>query len=210
MKERINELENEIKQNKEETTAIKKKIEEMISVNAISVKKEKMITIMAKLDISRIKEYDPELAMEVFKVYREIQRIRAELDEAKKSEKTAWAENISYRTEIDGLQAHVDTLTTSLSRLQSRFNEKVKETNSLRIEHDDLLLRNGIVESSYQTLINSLEEMHDKISKRYTESIPEAIRSEMAENIEFIVEQVNQVISANPKKEIPQEGKTHE
>jgi len=193
---RIKELENEIKQNRKETEAIRRKIEEMISKDVSSSKRERMVTTMAKLDISRIKEYDPQLAVEVFKVYMEIQKLRINLDEAKKSEKRAWAENIANRTEIEGLKSQVDILTSTLSRLQSRFDEKVKETNSLRIEHEDLHLRMGIAESSFKTLIESLESMHEKVSRRYTESIPEAIRSEMTKNIAFLIEQVNHVISA--------------
>jgi len=97
---------------------------------------------MATLDIERIKNIDPELATHIYMIYREMMKLRNDLEEAKKSERQAWAENVAYQTEIEALKREIDILHTNMSQLRERYEEKVREANQLKIEHEDLSLKN--------------------------------------------------------------------
>ena len=116
--------------------------------------------------------------------------------EAKKSEKEAWTQNISYRAELEAYKKQVEILETTLTNLKSRFEEKVRRYNMLKLEMEDLEMRTAIAETSYINLLDALERMHQLVSKRYTESIPEMVRREMISNIDMLIEHIKSVIES--------------
>ena len=157
--------------------------------------KESMIR-MFKLDINRIKQVDPELAEYIVKLYREYITALSQLEEARKSEREALAELSAMRIELDARIKEVDTLKMAMSRFESMYNEKVKEANNLRLEIEDLTLRTGIAETSFKYLLNVLEDMYEKITRRYIEDIPTTVRNEILQNLGMVVEQINTILKS--------------
>lgn len=157
--------------------------------------REKIIK-MCKLDINRIKQIDPSLASNIVKLYREYIGVISQLEESRKSEREALAELSAMRIELDARMREIDTLKMAMSRFESMYNEKVKEANNLRLEIEDLTLRTGIAETSFKYLLNVLDEMHEKIVRRYVEDIPTTVRNDILQNLSMVVEQVNTILQS--------------
>ncbi len=151
---------------------------------------------MCKLDVNRIKQVDPSLASDIVKLYREYIQVISQLEESRKAEREALAELSAIRIELDAKIKEVDTLKMAMSRFESMFNEKVKEANNLRLEIEDLTLRTGIAETSFKYLLNVLDEMHEKIVRRYVEDIPASVRNDILQNLSMVVEQVNTILKS--------------
>ena len=151
---------------------------------------------MCKLDINKIKEIDPSLASDIVKLYREYISVISQLEESRKAEREALAELSTMRIELDARMKEIDTLKMTMSRFESMYNEKVKEANNLRLEIEDLTLRTGIAETSFRYLLSVLEEMHEKIMRRYVEDIPASVRNDILQNLSMVVEQVNTILNS--------------
>ncbi len=151
---------------------------------------------MFSLDVSRIKRVDPSLATDIVKLYREYIGVISQLEESRKAEREALAELSAMRIELNARVKEVDTLKMAMTRFESMFNEKVKEANNLRLEIEDLTLRAGIAESSFRHLVNVLDGMHEKITRRYIEDIPTTVRNDILQNLSMVVEQVNTILKS--------------
>jgi len=159
-------------------------------------KKNKKMLRMLTIDINRIARQDPELAGHIVKLYREYINAISQLEEARKSEREALAELSSMRIELEARIKEIDTLKMAMSRFESMYNEKVKEANNLRLEIEDLTLRTGIAETSFKYLLNVLEDMYEKITRRYIEDIPTTVRNEILQNLSMVVEQINTILKS--------------
>ncbi|HDH44847.1 MAG TPA: hypothetical protein ENG66_05590 [Thermococcus sp.] len=149
---------------------------------------------MMVLDIEAIRRVDPELAMRVNTIHRELMTLRYLLEEAKQSEREAWAENSLLQAELKAAKKEIETLKVGLSRLTSSYEEKVREANQLRLEVEDLRLKKAIATESYNSLIEALEDMWERIAEKYTEEIPQAIREDMMNNIQSLVDNIRNVL----------------
>jgi len=157
--------------------------------------KEEPLTRMAIIDINQLREISPEIAYRVYLLYRELMRIRHELNESMNSEKEAWGENVRLQAELESEKKQNEILRATLSNMQNRLDEKVRAYNQLKLQVEDLELRSAIAQTSYMSLLDSLETLHQMVTKRYTESIPEMVRNEMLQNIEMLISQLETLLT---------------
>jgi len=148
-----------------------------------------------EIDLNRLRKLDKNLAMYVFSLHRDILKLRNELEHAMMREREAISKNIELSAELKAMKKENENLRATISMLTSRYEAKVREANYLRQEVEDMRLRMAIAESSFMSLTEALEEMHEKISKHYLTDIAAKVRSEMEENLSLMIENMRYLLS---------------
>jgi len=148
-----------------------------------------------EIDLNRLRKLDKNLAMYVFSLHRDILKLRNELEHAMMREREAISKNIELSAELKAMKKENENLRATISMLTSRYEAKVREANYLRLEVEDMRLRMAIAESSFISLTEALEEMHEKISKHYLTDIAAKVRSEMEENLSLMIENMRYLLS---------------
>ena len=170
-----------------------------------------------EIDLNRLRKIDKNLAIYIFSIHRELLNLRNKLEQSMVREREAISKNIELSAELKAMRKENENLRATVSMLTSRYEAKVREANYLRQEVEDLRLKMAIAESSFISLSEAIEEMHDKISRHYLTDIASKVRSDMEENLSIMIENIRYLLSvfgiqtnlqSPPQVELPKQKQT--
>jgi uncharacterized protein YydD (DUF2326 family) len=155
---------------------------------------------LIKIELSELREFSPELAQEVFKLWRELMLMREVTKEAKISEREAWIENMKLTNRIAELEKEIEKLNSYITELTRKNVELSRQVKDLKGALQQADMRMSIYAISYMELMASMEKLYTLVAEKYAEDIPTVVREELKKDIEFLIEQFGKIAPA-PKEE---------
>ena len=167
----------------------------------------KKVENLIKIELAEIREISPELAEEIYKLFRELMIAREMVKEAKISEREAWIENMKLHNQIAVMQKEIEKLNSFISELSNKNTELSIQNKNLKMQLQQADMRTAIYATSYLELMATMERLYTLVAEKYAEDIPTAVREELKKDIEFLIEQFGKIAPAPPTPEVKTEEK---
>jgi len=150
---------------------------------------------IVELDLDRLRIHDKELAEYIHSLVEDMKKLFRKLRDAQIMEKKARSENITLRIKLEASEQEVEDLRVELSKLREKYNEVVREAESLKIEMDQMKIKMGRAEQSFLTLMEIIEEMHEKMAQYYLDDVSTKVRREMEDNLSLLIDNMRHLLS---------------